>query len=98
MKKYRVTLTADEREQLTALIASGKAAAKKLTHARILLKADSADGGPADRIGRGVSGGGGPVADRAERAGSGSQLAIHDHRRPDQTPSTLPRSSKLLIY
>ena len=46
MKKYRVTLTADEREELTALIASGKAAAKKLTHARILLKADQAEGSP----------------------------------------------------
>ena len=40
MKKYRVTLTSDEREQLTGLIAAGKAAAQKLTHARILLKAD----------------------------------------------------------
>ncbi len=53
MKKYRVTLTTDEREQLTTLIASGKGAAKKLAHARILLKADQADGGPAwidDRI------------------------------------------------
>src|SRR6476469_2036097 len=53
MKKYLVTLTADEREQLTALIASGRGAAKKLAHARILLKADQADGGPAwtdDRI------------------------------------------------
>jgi transposase len=47
MKKYLVTLTADEREQLTRLLASGKAAAQKLTHARILLKADQADGGPA---------------------------------------------------
>ena len=46
MKKYRVTLTAEERESLVALIATGKAAAKKLTHARILLKADQADGGP----------------------------------------------------
>ena len=46
MKKYRVTLTADERDHLTGLIASGKGAAKKLTHARILLKADAADGGP----------------------------------------------------
>lgn len=46
MKKYLVTLTADEREQLTALIAAGTAAAKKLAHARILLKADQADGGP----------------------------------------------------
>ena len=47
MTKYRVTLTADERQQLQDLIASGKAAAKKLAHARILLKADVADGGPA---------------------------------------------------
>jgi transposase len=47
MKKYLVTLTTDEREQLTARIASGKGAAKKLAHARILLKADQADGGPA---------------------------------------------------
>jgi hypothetical protein len=46
MKKYRVTLTADERTSLQALIAAGKAAAKKLAHARILLKADQADGGP----------------------------------------------------
>jgi transposase len=47
MKKYKVTLTAEERRQLQDLIAAGKAAAKKLTHARILLKADAADGGPA---------------------------------------------------
>jgi transposase len=53
MKKYRVTLTADERDHLTTLIAAGKAAAQKLAHARILLKADQADGGPGwtdDRI------------------------------------------------
>ena|SRR6266545_4093647 len=47
MKKYKVTLTAEERAQLQELIAPGKAAAKKLAHARILLKADAADGGPA---------------------------------------------------
>lgn len=48
MKKYKVTLTADERNALQALIAHGKAAAQKLTHARILLKADQADDhGPA---------------------------------------------------
>jgi transposase len=53
MKKYKVTLTAEERQQRADLTASGKAAAQKLTHARILLKADAADGGPAwtdDRI------------------------------------------------
>jgi transposase len=47
MKKYKVTLTAEERNSLQELIAAGKAAAKKLTHARILLKADAASGGPA---------------------------------------------------
>jgi transposase len=47
MKKYKVTLTSEERQELEGLIAVGKAAAKKLMHARILLKADAADGGPA---------------------------------------------------
>ena len=47
MKRYKVTLTAEERQQLADLIAAGKAAAQKLAHARVLLKADAADGGPA---------------------------------------------------
>jgi hypothetical protein len=47
MKKYKVTLTVEERNSLQALIAAGKAAAKKLLQARILLKADTAPGGPA---------------------------------------------------
>ncbi len=47
MKKYKVTLTAEERNSLQDLIAAGKAAAQKLTHARILLKADATPGGPA---------------------------------------------------
>jgi transposase len=47
MKKYKVTLTDEGRKSLQSLIAAGKAAALKLTHARILLKADAAPGGPA---------------------------------------------------
>ena len=47
MKKYKVTLEAEERQALLELIAAGRAAARKLTHARILLKADAAEGGPA---------------------------------------------------
>jgi transposase len=47
MKRYKVTLEDDERQQLHDLIAAGQAAARKLSHARILLKADAADGGPA---------------------------------------------------
>jgi transposase len=46
-KKYRVTLTEDERTMLTTLINAGTAPARMLTHARILLKADQAVGGPA---------------------------------------------------
>jgi transposase len=47
MKKYKVTLTAEERTSLQELIAAGKASAQKLAHARILLKADAAPDGPA---------------------------------------------------
>lgn len=47
MKRYKVTLDAQGRQDLHHLIAAGRAAAPKLTHARILLKADAADGGPA---------------------------------------------------
>jgi hypothetical protein len=46
-KKYLVTLTPEERQQLSRLTSSGKAAALVLTRARILLKADQASGGPA---------------------------------------------------
>lgn len=38
--KYRVTLTQAEREILKMLVSIGKAAARKITHARILLLAD----------------------------------------------------------
>ena len=45
-KKYIVTLTQEERQMLQAMLSRGKAAARKLMHARILLKADAAPGGP----------------------------------------------------
>jgi hypothetical protein len=45
MEKYRVTLTAEERSELEQLVSVGKAAARKLTHARILLLADTTPGG-----------------------------------------------------
>ena len=47
MDKYIVKLTSDERTFLQQLISSGKAAARKLTHARILLFADAGPEGPA---------------------------------------------------
>jgi transposase len=45
-KTWRVTLTDTERTALRELIAAGEAPARKLTHARILLKADESSGGP----------------------------------------------------
>jgi hypothetical protein len=47
MKRYKATLGAEERQALHDLIAAGRAAVLKLTHARILLKADAGEGGPA---------------------------------------------------
>ena len=45
VKKYVVRLSAEEREQLQALIRKGKSPAKRLLKARILLKADVSDAG-----------------------------------------------------
>src|SRR4051812_1238449 len=41
MEKYRVTLTVEERVLLEHTVSVGKAAARKLAHARILLLADT---------------------------------------------------------
>jgi hypothetical protein len=46
-KKYLVTPTAQERDWLTGLVSAGQRSALTITRARILLKADQADGGPA---------------------------------------------------
>jgi hypothetical protein len=47
VKKYVVTLSAEERERLQILIRSGKHPARKLMRARILLKADVSEAGDA---------------------------------------------------
>ncbi len=44
-KRYIVELTEEERDALQKQVSSGKTKARKLTHARILLKADSSPGG-----------------------------------------------------
>lgn len=48
MEKYRVTLTPEERVALEHLASVGKAAARRITHARILLLADTLTGGETD--------------------------------------------------
>jgi len=45
-KKYIVTLTEEERAQLQEMLNAGRRAARTLTQARVLLKADVSAGGP----------------------------------------------------
>ena len=52
MKKYMVTLIEEERQRFQEMLSRGKTAARKLMHARILLKADAAPGGPDWRDGQ----------------------------------------------
>ena len=47
MKKYIIELTTEEVEHLQELVTQGKASARKIQHAQILLKANEAEGGPA---------------------------------------------------
>src|SRR5450759_2721195 len=59
-KKYIVALAQEERQMLQAMLSRGKAAARKLVHARILLKADASAGGPGwndDQIAEGLEAG-----------------------------------------
>ena len=44
VKKYRVKLTTEERQELKALVSRGRAAAYKQTHARVLLLSDAGQG------------------------------------------------------
>jgi transposase len=103
MKKYRVTLTADERHHLTALIAAGKAAARKLAHARILLKADQADGGPGwtdDRIAEAVEASTdtvGRVRQRFVEDGLDAALARKPQARPSRERKLDGRAEARLI-
>jgi hypothetical protein len=47
MDKYIVELTSEERKELSELVSKGKAAARKITHARVLLQANESKDGPA---------------------------------------------------
>jgi hypothetical protein len=83
MKKYVITLTEEERVQLEAMLAKGKAAARKLAHARILLKADSSPDAPAwtdVRISEALDVDMSTVANVRERfVLEGFEVALHGH-------------------
>ena len=46
MKRYVVELTTEEQEELMQLVSKGKAAARKITHARVLLQANESKNAP----------------------------------------------------
>jgi transposase len=84
-KKYIVTLTEEERRRLQEMLSRGKAAARKLTHARILLKAYATPGSPGwddERIAEGLEVGRATVARvRKEFVEEGLEAAL-ERRRP----------------
>jgi transposase len=84
-KKYIVTLTEEERQMLHAMLSKGKAAARKLMHARILLKADISSGRPAwsdDEIAHGLEVGRATVERvRKEFVEEGMEAAL-ERRKP----------------
>jgi hypothetical protein len=91
-KRYPVRLPATERPALGALIAAGTAPARALAHARILLKADQGEAGPAwpdARIAEAVEVSPATVA-RVRRRWAEGGLGDALHRRP-----TGPRPRKL---
>lgn len=91
-KRYLVTLTADEREQLQAMVRAGRRSARTITRARILLKADQADGGPAwedVRIAEALGCGHRTVERVRERfVTAGLDAALH--HKPQERPSRQP--------
>ena len=82
MKKYIVDLTAEERDELQRLLRSGKTAARKLTRAQILLKADDGltDAEIADEIGTCV-----PTIERTRKRFVEENLnCLNERPRPGQ--------------
>ncbi len=98
VKKYIVSLNKDERSQLQTMISTGKSAARKLSHARILLLTDTAEGGRTDQeivdaVGVSVR----TVARVRERfVEEGFEAALHPKSRP-QIVSKLEKAEADLI-
>jgi hypothetical protein len=86
MEKYRVSLMDEERDALNALLNKGKAAARRLAHARILLLADA--GEDDDSIAAAVTVSSRTVCRVRKRLVTEGFLAALDHKpqppRPDK--------------
>ena len=91
--KYHVTLTEEERARLEALTQRGRIAARTLTHAWILLKADASPGGSAWSDGqiRAAFGVGWSTIARVRRAlvDDGLDAALYPKRPAPRQPTKL---------
>jgi transposase len=91
-KRYRVTLEAEEREQLQQLLSKGKADVRRLKHAQVLLAADESPGRPAhkdERIATAVNVGRATV-ERVRRrfVEEGLELSLSPYRTPQRVYKT----------
>jgi transposase len=94
-KKYLVDITADEREQLEQLLRGGTHATRKVTRARILLKA--ADGCTDEAIAQALHVGHVTVERTRQRFVEGGLAALHDRPRPGKKPKLNAKGEARLI-
>jgi transposase len=94
--RYRVDLSQEERDQLTALLRGGTHAARKLKRAQILLAADA--GASDDEIARTVAVGGSTVYRTKRRFVLGSlDAALSEEPRPGAERKLTDREEALLV-
>jgi transposase len=94
--RYRVELSQDERDQLTALLSGGKHAARKIKRAQILLAADAGVGD--DAIAASVSVGGSTVYRTKRRFVEGNlEFALAEEPRPGAARKLTGREEALLV-
>jgi transposase len=94
-KKYIVDLSADEREQLQQLLRRGKTSSRKLTRARILLKAS--DGCTDDEIVAALNVGVATVERIRKRFVESGLDAINERPRPGKKPKLGTKAQARLI-
>ena len=95
-KRYRVTLTDEERERLRALTRKGKGAARTVRRAQTLLLAD--EGRTDEAIAAALHSGLSTVARTRQRfVEDGLEAALVDRARPGAVPKLGPKQQALVV-
>ncbi len=94
-KKYLVTLTDEERTQLQQLLKGGKAATRKVTRARLLLKAS--EGWQDQRIAEALNIGRATVERTRQRFVEENLAALDERPRPGNKPKLDAKAEARLI-